>query len=174
MGLYEFLTAVRDRCVTHDFLQWITPSRADWDVQAAGKVADMVLQLAEQGNFKLARKLVSIFQDHAYFAEEEPDDEPLDYVGYPELFRHLNLQAPRDLFALADYPPWRHFADDCELAERIDSFLVALRGDKMQTALAEDCRRDLNTLLVLADWCEEHNMPMAAAEARHLPHLTRL
>jgi hypothetical protein len=110
MGLYEFLVEARYRCVSSAFLDylppswWMTPGRENCDVGFAEKVADTVLRLAEQGNFNLARKLVRIFQDHAHLAEEEPDEEPFDY-DTPELLDRLGFVVPRDLFALADYPP---------------------------------------------------------------------
>jgi hypothetical protein len=67
---------------------------------------------------------------------------------------------------------WMPFMEACELAERIDSFLASL-STNTAAAFAHGCRDDLTTLLVLADWCDEHNLPHAAAEARHLHDLTR-
>lgn len=179
MGLHDLPVTLRDRSVSRAWLcclppsWWLDMSRADWDVRAAETVADTVLHLMEGGNANLARKLVRVFQHHAHLADDEPDDEPLDYIGYPELFDHLNLHIPRDLFVLADFAPWRDFADGCDLADRIDNFLAASRGGKTQTALVEACRHDLNLLLVLADWCDENKLPMTAAEARHLHRLVR-
>ena len=177
MGLREFLIILRDRCVTGAWLNylpsswWIGPSRVEEGRRAAEKVADTVLLLIDGGNFNLARTLFSIFQDHAYLTDEERNDVPLEYEDYPGMFYHLNLPMSRDLFVLAKYPPWNDFADGCDLADRIESFLAALNGDKTLRALTEACHRDLTTLLVLADWCDEHNLPMAAAEARHLHRL---
>jgi hypothetical protein len=66
-----------------------------------------------------------------------------------------------------DCPDWGEFLYACETAERIDCFLACLeRGPG--APLARDCRRDLELLLVLADWYDENGRPLAAAEARHL------
>ena len=68
---------------------------------------------------------------------------------------------------------WIPFMEACELAERIDSFLASLSTNNTTAAFARGCRDDLTTLLILADWCDEHNLPHAASEARHLRNLTR-
>jgi hypothetical protein len=69
---------------------------------------------------------------------------------------------------LDDYPPWQMFADACAVAERIDDFLAVFERDRASTPLARACRHDLDTLPILADWCEENGLPLAAREARHL------
>ena len=51
---------------------------------------------------------------------------------------------------------------------RIDDFLFTLECDRRCRPLARDCRDDLALLNVLADWCEDHDRPVVAAEARHL------
>jgi hypothetical protein len=65
------------------------------------------------------------------------------------------------------------FREACELAERIDSFLAAVGRGAQGAGLAADCRECLDTLLVLADWCDDQGRPAAAAEARHLHALAR-
>jgi len=55
-----------------------------------------------------------------------------------------------------------------EQVSRLDDFLFTLEGDRRCRHLARDCRDDLALLNVLADWCEDHDRPVAAAEARHL------
>ncbi len=71
-----------------------------------------------------------------------------------------------------DCPEWGAFLYACETAERVDCFLACLeRGPG--GPLARDCRRDLELLLVLADWCDENGRALAAAEARHLHGLVR-
>ena len=60
----------------------------------------------------------------------------------------------------------------CELAELIDTFLAVLER-QVPTPLVAGCRDDLDTLPILADWCEENGLPMAGREARHLHGLVR-
>jgi hypothetical protein len=55
-----------------------------------------------------------------------------------------------------------------ELVYRIDCFLATVEHDRSATALGRSCRRDTTTLLVLADWCDDHGKPRSAQEARHL------
>ena len=57
------------------------------------------------------------------------------------------------------------FLDD---VSRLDDFLFTLEGDRYSGPLARACREDLALLTILADWCEDHDRPVAAAEARHL------
>jgi hypothetical protein len=73
---------------------------------------------------------------------------------------------------LSASPAWEAFCEVCALADRIDSLLVTLeRGSS--AALARGCRDDLDGLLVLGDWCEDHALPCAATELRHLHGLVR-
>ena len=81
---------------------------------------------------------------------------------------------PQDLFALAHHPGWSAFARACDLAERIDGFLAALEQGGEGAGVARGCRRDLDGLAVLADWCDEAGLHLTAAEARRLHGLARL
>jgi hypothetical protein len=74
---------------------------------------------------------------------------------------------------LAECPAWVAFREVCDLAERIDSFLAAVGRGAQGAGLASDCRDCLDTLLVLADWCDDQGRPAAAAEARRLHALAR-
>ena len=69
--------------------------------------------------------------------------------------------------AEADDPPLTLW-NSIEQVTRLDDFLFTLEGDRNSGPLARDCREDLALLNVLADWCEDHDWPIAAAEARHL------
>ncbi len=75
--------------------------------------------------------------------------------------------------SLQECPAWAAFREACELAERIDSFLAAVGRGAQGAGLAADCRECLDTLLVLADWCDDQGRPAAAAEARRLHALAR-
>jgi hypothetical protein len=81
------------------------------------------------------------------------------------LLAEMVVQTEREI---NPYPSWRPFLDACDLAERIDCLLDTLPRWGTGAELARACRRDLATLPVLADWCEEHSRPAAAAELRHL------
>jgi hypothetical protein len=70
-------------------------------------------------------------------------------------------------------PDWASFLDICELADRIDHFLYSMERHGPGPNLADECRRDLTALLVLADWCEEHDLLTSASEARYLHGLVR-
>jgi hypothetical protein len=73
---------------------------------------------------------------------------------------------------LEESPNWQAFAHACSLADRIDSLLATLeRG--AAAPVARGCRDDLDALPVLADWCDDHALPCAAREARHLHALAR-
>jgi hypothetical protein len=78
-----------------------------------------------------------------------------------------------DLALIDECPAWLAFNDAIVLAERIDSYLGVLEGDRRTAVLAQDCRGELDLLLVLADLCEDAGLPRAAAEARHLHELAR-
>jgi hypothetical protein len=99
---------------------------------------------------------------------DDTDADPLLHERAEEAYWHLLETLEQSLFAV-----WLPFIEACELAERIDSFLAALSTDNTTAAFARGCRDDLTTLLILADWCDEHNLPHAASEARHLRNLTR-
>jgi hypothetical protein len=55
-----------------------------------------------------------------------------------------------------------------EHIRRADTFLQGLSTTGDGAAVAAECRADVNAFRVLADWCEDHEMRAAAAEARHL------
>jgi hypothetical protein len=57
------------------------------------------------------------------------------------------------------------------LADLIDNFAAVLETDPRTAAVARGCRDDLDTLLILADLCEDVGRPLAAAEARYLHRL---
>jgi len=60
-----------------------------------------------------------------------------------------------------------------ELVSRADCFLKTLDREKTALGLAQACRNDIRTLLVLADWCDDNGKPQSATEARHLHSLLR-
>lgn len=62
---------------------------------------------------------------------------------------------------------WWGFRDVIRLCDQIDNFLATLEGDRRATGLARACRDDLDLLLILADCCEEHDLPRAAEQARY-------
>jgi hypothetical protein len=66
---------------------------------------------------------------------------------------------------------WKRLCDACDLAARIDALLFSL--EKPARALALACRDDLDSLPVLADWCEDNGLPASAADLRHLHGLVR-
>jgi hypothetical protein len=70
-----------------------------------------------------------------------------------------------DLWPL-EFPGWglakADFLPACRLVEEIDLFLHAL------PAFVVEFYRDIATLGVVADWCEDHGYRHASAEARHL------
>jgi hypothetical protein len=61
---------------------------------------------------------------------------------------------------------WWPLYEACELIERTDTFLANLGPEPAD--LARGCPGDIDTLLIVADWCEERDRTTAAAEARHL------
>jgi len=75
---------------------------------------------------------------------------------------------------LSQEPTWAAFGEACDLASRIDCLLATLESSGgVGGSLATSARSDLNGLLVMADWCEEHGQPATAAEARRLAGLIR-
>jgi hypothetical protein len=120
---------------------------ADEYAEIAWEFAGEAVAAAEQGDFRSARKLAELttpyWHPRAEFVLEDDAD-------------------------LGDCPAWAAFREACELAERIDSFLAAVGRGAQGAGLAVDCRECLDTLLVLADWCDDRGQPAAAAEARHL------
>jgi hypothetical protein len=67
-----------------------------------------------------------------------------------------------------DNPRWNSFLRSLEEVSRLGDFLSTLETDPRCRPLARDCRDDLSLLNVLADWCEDNERPVTAAEARHL------
>jgi hypothetical protein len=126
---------------------------ADQYAQWAWVIAENAGAAARQGDYRRASKLAELNQEYlppvaAEFALD--DDLPLE-----------------------ECPAWAAFREGCELAERIDCFLAAVGRGAQGAGLAADCRACLETLLVLADWCDDQGRPTAAAEARHLHALAR-
>jgi hypothetical protein len=121
-------------------------------------------------------------------AEEvmELAEEALGCAGegeYRNAWQFAGRTAALETFLLEDWEPvcalqhreptWGPLREACELAARIDTFLEVMARHGPGPALAGACRTDLEALAVLADWCEEHGQPAAAAEARHLDGLAR-
>ena len=71
------------------------------------------------------------------------------------------------------YVAWEPFIVACDVADRIESLLGSLGTNNECIGFARTCHNDLTALLILADWCDEHNLPAAAVEARHLHNLTQ-
>lgn len=150
-GLVSLVEAARDRALArrriedwHIDTQGWDPALASVCRQAAAAIAGEVCRLCLGGQFKWAVN-----------------------VAYP-----YDLFIPEELWeavsALDGCPAWQEFCDAVALAERLDSFLTVLERDPHTHPLARDCRHDLELLCVLADWCDDHGRPAAAAEARHL------
>jgi hypothetical protein len=157
MALSDIVASARDRHLGRGQVgKWLrangVPKRQATRVAAVAKdLATAVVEAARQGDYFWARK------------HSEPDH--ATGIVY-ELFGETVQPMERCL-------DWQAFAEACKLAERLDSFLVAVARDKVAAALAADCRQDLRMLLVLADWCAEHDLPATAVEARYLYRLTR-
>jgi hypothetical protein len=66
---------------------------------------------------------------------------------------------------------WRPLREACEVATRLDALLFSLEKPARSLALA--CRDDLDSLPILADWCDDNGLPASAAELRHLYGLVR-
>jgi hypothetical protein len=115
--------------------------------QLAHEVAEEARRAAKQGDYRRARKIAEL--NLAYLSAG---------AGLT-----LDNEVP-----LEQWPGWSAFREACELAERIDCFLAAVGRGAQGAGLAADCRECLDTLLVLADWCDDQGRPAAAAEARHL------
>jgi hypothetical protein len=81
------------------------------------------------------------------------------------------VAARLELAAISE-PAWDLFWEACELAEELDNYLAVLEPQAPR-ALVAGCRDDLDTLPILADWCEENGLPMAGREARRLHDLVR-
>jgi hypothetical protein len=126
-----------------------------------------VLRLVFQGDFSGAYRLVRQFE---WFRGHPPAFEP-EFQGRMLRLGVAPPEAPEEAYWA--YPSWPPFARTCDLADRIDHLLVRLEGRGRVATLAWGCREDLDGLLILADWCEENNLPPFASEARHLHSLAQ-
>jgi hypothetical protein len=154
VGLVELIERARDRALSGDAVARWHHEEHDWepesadDAQAAARaVADEVCLLALGGQFRWAVN-----------------------VAYP-FDVYVPMAMWDDLQLLDECPAWAAFNEQVALAERIDSFLAAMEGDRRTAALAQDCRGELDLLLVLADLCVDLSLPRAAEEARKLHEL---
>jgi hypothetical protein len=153
-GLVDLVEAARGRALAGDRIaRWHVEER-QWDhgravraQNAAAEIAEEACRLCLGGQFRHAC-------DIAY---------PYDLYVAEKLWSSLQW--------LDECPHWAEFSEAVQLAERIDSFLAVLEGDRLGRGLAQDCRADLDLLGVLADWCQDNALPQAAAEARHLHEL---
>jgi hypothetical protein len=86
------------------------------------------------------------------------------------LFGHARrlqgLLPSEERYVLGLYAAWRDFLDVVFLADEIDSLLAVLEADRQAAGLARACRDELDLLLILAEFCEDHAMPRAAEQAR--------
>jgi hypothetical protein len=125
-----------------------------------GEVADPILETAQTGDYLGALQAAECAADFDLASREDW----FERDGLVELYYPAIREALEECKPLLDV---------CNLAHRIDSFLASLSTNNTAAAFARGCRDDLTTLLILADWCDEQNLPHAAAEARHLHNLTR-
>jgi hypothetical protein len=151
VGLVELVRRARERALAHDAVARWHRDEHDWHhaaaqrcQEAAEEVADEVCKLVLGGQFRWACN-----------------------VAFPyDLY--VSMATWDDLGLLDECPAWRTFHEAVELAERIDTYLAVMETDGRTAALAQDCRRELDLLCVLADLCEDAELPRAADEARHL------
>jgi hypothetical protein len=126
----------------------------------AGAYGKQVLEVARGGQYLHASWMANDLYEHLLWV--------LDTYTESQAGWEKRVETAQDFHEV-----WIPFMEACELAERIDSFLASLSTNNTAAAFARGCRDDLTTLLILADWCDEQNLPHAAAEARHLHNLTR-
>lgn len=81
--------------------------------------------------------------------------------------RRLQWLSGSEYSELNRHEAWLDFLGVVLLADEIDSFLAALESDRRAAGLARACRDEVDLLLVLAEFCEDHAMPRAAEEARY-------
>ncbi len=108
-------------------------------------VVEAIIDLIRTRSFRQAGSLIESFADLDLWTE--------DY---------------RDILTLARV----EFAQVCKTIEEIDTFLNALPAEVPQGFLP-DIYRDVATLGIVADWCEDHDSPHSATEARRLLTLLR-
>lgn len=112
------------------------------DSDAASDIANQVARFVQCGQFRVACAMADL--EGAYL------DHP-----------------PFELDSLGRWLGWWTFAESVHLAAQIDDFLAVLEGDERTASLANDCRGELDLLLVLADLCEDQALPRSAKEARY-------
>jgi hypothetical protein len=162
VGLDELIAAARQRLACKELSSCLEqlghrPQTATYFAQRALDLAAQVEALAWHGVH-----LKGAFGEH-------PWGESLIFDELHELLDQLGYQGKEDATEyLLRCAVWKAFVEVREAAERIDYFLATLERGGAGAQLARDCRRDLDLLPVLSDWCVENDLPAAAAEARHL------
>jgi hypothetical protein len=157
MGLFDLVVAAR-----HSFTGRVDVLGREGEPLDVTRVLDALLDAIEHaarhGRYFLAARLASWWNHRLQDSFPEGVGRFLDGLDSP--------------LTLEDSPNWDAFAHACSLADRIDSLLAPLeRGPG--APVARGCRDDLDALPVLADWCDDHALPCAAREARHLHALAR-
>jgi len=156
IGLFEFVRRVYDCCV---------------DSWTDSPAAALILDLASLGDYRMAFKIARTVEDYGRRCH-------VDFTGHvPDEFEwvcvYCELHEVHSLLRCFDCTGWSSFMWACELADRIDSLLLTLENGRQGADLARGCRQELDGLLVLADWCEDADLPQSASEARHLHGLVR-
>jgi hypothetical protein len=147
-GLLELVKTVRDRTAKLATDQFMNQSffHQTFGVphmreNTAGIVADEVVRLVGADQYRMACKFSRLYEELG--------------AGSGEFEEVINV-------------PWAAFQEAVRLTERIDSFLAVMERGDPGAPLARDCRRELDLLCVLADWCQDAGRVQVAEEARHL------
>jgi hypothetical protein len=154
VGLVELVERARERLLARDL------GILRWHIETYGLSRDQA-QFCEETYREIADSVCEDARNGYFFCPWFPDD--LYYER--ELYERIEQ--------VVDCPLWLEFQFAAGLASDIDSFLAVLESDQRTSALANDCRRELDLLLVLADLSEDAGLPLAAGEARHLYALVR-
>ncbi len=166
IGLFEFVNRAYECYVD----SWAEPP-----------VAYLGWEAASQGDYRMASKIAKTIEDYSRrcLALPSEEDDPYEFRSDQLVVLRQGLDVHGEhydvvsLFECFDHANWSSFTWACELAERIDCLLLTLEQSRWGANLARGCRQDLDGLLVLADWCEDTDLPRAASEARHLHGLVR-
>jgi hypothetical protein len=87
-------------------------------------------------------------------------------AGLFDCARRLQGLTPQERDGLKRRSGWFDFLEVVVLADQIDNFLATMEADRRAAGLAGECRGELDLLLILAEFCEDHAMPRAAEQAR--------